>query len=106
MSQRKDYYKILGVDRAADARDVKKAYKRLAVQHHPDKAPPAEREAAEAKFKEVAEAYEVLRDDERRAAYDRGDDVAGGGGGGGGGGFPGGGGFHHGGGGFTFTFTM
>lgn len=107
MSQRKDYYKILGVDRAADVRDIKKAYKRLAVQHHPDKAPVAERPAAEARFKEVAEAYEVLRDEEKRGAYDRGEDVGANGGGGGGGFHHGGGGFQHSnGGGWTFTFTM
>jgi DnaJ family protein C protein 3 len=107
MAQRKDYYKILQVDKSADARDVKRAYKRLAVQHHPDKAPAGEKDAYEAKFRDVAEAYEVLRDDEKRAAYDRGDDVeiGGSGGGFGGGGFPHG--FHGGGGsGFTFTFTM
>jgi len=53
MSQRKDYYKILGVDRDADVRGVKKAYKRMAVQFHPDKAPLAERAAFEERFKEV-----------------------------------------------------
>lgn len=53
MAERKDYYKILGVDREADIRDIKRAYKKAAVQHHPDKAPVAERAAAEDKFKEV-----------------------------------------------------
>jgi DnaJ-class molecular chaperone len=107
MSQRKDYYKILGLSRDADARDVRRAYKRLAVAHHPDKAAPSERAAREEQFKEVAEAYEVLRDEEKRAAYDRGDDLDGGGGGGGGwqGGWGGGGpGFQGGGGTWTFTF--
>ncbi|KAI8472987.1 MAG: DnaJ-like protein [Monoraphidium minutum] len=102
MSQRKDYYKILGVDKNADVRDVKKAYKRLAVQWHPDKAPLAEKDAYEDKFKEVAEAYEVLKDDEKRGAYDRGDDLREGGGGGG----PGFNNFQQGGGGWTFTFRM
>jgi hypothetical protein len=53
MSQRKDYYKILGVEKDADLRTVKRAYKKMAVQLHPDKAPLAERPAAEEKFKEV-----------------------------------------------------
>lgn len=53
MASRKDYYSILGVARDADIRDVKKAYKKAAVAHHPDKAPVAERAAAEDKFKEV-----------------------------------------------------
>ena len=53
MSERKDYYKILGVEKSADVRDIKKAYKRLAVQFHPDKAPLAEKDSYEAKFKEV-----------------------------------------------------
>jgi hypothetical protein len=187
MSLRKDYYKILGVPKDADLRVIKKGYKRLAVQYHPDKAPASERAAFEDKFKEVrggeagvwgmvgrrappgrweqghacarggagsapplphahqpgaravrppvapgkpsgppicprprppvptapppfppprqvAEAYEVLKDDEKRAAYDRGDDLEQGGGGGGGGFHP----FHGGGGGggWTFTFNM
>ncbi|GBF99265.1 dnaJ [Raphidocelis subcapitata] len=108
MSQRKDHYKTLGVARDADGRDIRRAYKRLAVAHHPDKAAPSERAAREAVFKEVAEAYEVLKDEEKRAAYDRGDDLDGGGGGGGGGwhgGWQGGHGFPGGGGGsWTFTF--
>jgi curved DNA-binding protein len=63
----KDYYAALGVPRDADAEQIKKAYRKLARQHHPDvsKAP-----QAEAKFKEVAEAYQTLKDPEKRAAYD------------------------------------
>lgn len=59
-SQRKDYYKILGVAKDADEKDIKKAYRKLAVIHHPDKNPGDEQ--AEARFKDVAEAYETLSD--------------------------------------------
>ncbi|GFR39803.1 hypothetical protein Agub_g291 [Astrephomene gubernaculifera] len=85
MSKRKDYYKILGVDSSASDRDVKKAYRDLARKYHPDKVTAEEREAAEAQFREVAEAYEVLSDEEKRRLYDSGQDLdmAGGGGGGG-----------------------
>lgn len=64
----KDYYKILGVDRSADATDIKKAYRRLAVQYHPDKNPGDK--AAEEKFKEVTEAYQVLSDPEKKRMFD------------------------------------
>lgn len=63
----KDYYAILGVERAADDAAIKRAYRKLARKYHPDVSQEAE---AEARFKEVAEAYEVLKDPERRAAYD------------------------------------
>ena len=66
-----DYYALLGVKRDADEAEIKKAYRRLAMQHHPDRVGPDEKEAAEAKFKEITEAYEVLRDPEKRATYDR-----------------------------------
>ena len=59
-SKRKDYYKILGVEKDANDNDIKKAYRKLAIVHHPDKNPDNE-EAAE-KFKEVGEAYETLSD--------------------------------------------
>lgn len=120
-SQRKDYYKILGVTKDADEKEIKKAYRKLAVVHHPDKNPGDEN--AEARFKDIGEAYETLSDSQKRARYDSGEDLVdpsdmfGGGGGmhggidpeilfsmmggqgggfGGGGGFPGGGGggFH------------
>jgi curved DNA-binding protein len=62
-----DYYKILGVDRKADAASVKKAYRKLARKYHPDVSKEPD---AEEKFKQINEAYEVLKDDEKRAAYD------------------------------------
>jgi len=65
----KDYYKILGVAKSASKPDIKSAYRKLALQWHPDKNP-NDREAAEAKFRDVAEAYEVLSDDARRKEYD------------------------------------
>ena len=65
----RDYYEILGVARDADADAVKKAYRRLAIQYHPDKNGGSK--DAEEKFKEATEAYEVLRDPQKRAAYDR-----------------------------------
>ncbi|MEX2524408.1 MAG: DnaJ C-terminal domain-containing protein [Gammaproteobacteria bacterium] len=64
----KDYYKILGVDRDADADSIRKAYRRLARKYHPDVSKEAD---AEDRFKELQEAYEVLRDPEKRQAYDR-----------------------------------
>ena len=64
----KDYYAILGVPREASADDIKKAYRRLAQKYHPDVSKEA---GAEEKFKEVAEAYQTLKDAEKRAAYDQ-----------------------------------
>ena len=87
-----DFYEILGVSKSADEREIKKAYKRLAMKYHPDRNP-GDKEA-EAKFKEVKEAYEILTDAQKRAAYDQYGHAAfeqGGGGGFGGGGFGGGG---------------
>ena len=63
----KDYYQIMGIGRDASADDIKRAYRRLARKYHPDVSKEAN---AEARFKEVGEAYEVLRDPEKRAAYD------------------------------------
>ncbi len=65
----KDYYKILGVARKASADDIRKAYRKLAMQHHPDKNPGDKK--AEDKFKEINEAYQVLSDDQKRARYDQ-----------------------------------
>ncbi|MCX8111907.1 MAG: molecular chaperone DnaJ [Bacteroidia bacterium] len=65
---RKDYYKILGVSREADAETIKKAYRRLALEYHPDRNP--NNKEAEERFKEISEAYEVLSDPEKRRQYD------------------------------------
>ncbi len=66
---KKDFYQVLGADKKASADDLKKAYRKLAMQYHPDKNPGDK--AAEQKFKEINEAYDVLKDEQKRAAYDR-----------------------------------
>ena len=66
---KRDYYETLGVSKGASASDIKKAYRKLALKYHPDKNP--DDAAAEEKFKEAAEAYEVLSDDTKRQQYDR-----------------------------------
>ncbi len=67
--QKRDYYEVLGVERNADAEALKKAFRKLAMQHHPDRNPGDA--VAEEKFKEASEAYEMLSDADRRARYDR-----------------------------------
>ncbi|RME28910.1 MAG: molecular chaperone DnaJ [Deltaproteobacteria bacterium] len=69
MSTQRDYYEILGVARDASGTEIKKSYRKLAMQYHPDRNPGDEE--AEAKFKEVSEAYSVLSDPEKRETYDR-----------------------------------
>ena len=69
MAEEKDYYKILGVERNASADEIKKAYKKVAIKYHPDRNPG--NKEAEEKFKQAAEAYDVLRDPDRRARYDQ-----------------------------------
>ncbi|CEI87726.1 hypothetical protein G6F70_007054 [Rhizopus microsporus] len=107
-SQRKDYYKVLGLTKTATETEIKKAYRKLALQYHPDKN--AGDEKAEVRFKEIGEAYAILSDPQKKARYDSGVDLDGASGGfpgggmdgvdvndifaqmfGGGGGFPGGG---------------
>jgi molecular chaperone DnaJ len=66
---KRDFYEILGVNKSSSADEIKKAYRKKAMQYHPDKNP--DDKAAEAKFKEAAEAYEVLKDDQKKAAYDQ-----------------------------------
>ncbi len=69
MDNKRDYYEVLGVAKNASAADIKKAYRKLALQYHPDKNPGDK--AAEEKFKEAAEAYDVLSNEEKRAKYDQ-----------------------------------
>ena len=64
-----DYYEVLGVTKTASGEEIKKAYRKLAMQYHPDRNP--DNKEAEAKFKDINEAYEVLKDEQKRAAYDR-----------------------------------
>ncbi|KAL9094556.1 MAG: hypothetical protein Q9165_003115 [Trypethelium subeluteriae] len=93
-SKRKDYYKILGVEKDAGDNEIKKAYRKLAIVHHPDKNP-GDEEAAN-RFKDIGEAYETLSDPQKRQRYDSGEDLIdpsemfGGASGGFGGGMPGG----------------
>src|SRR5579863_814455 len=66
---KQDFYEILGVGKSADADELKRAYRKLAMQYHPDRNPGDQ--SAEQKFKGISEAYDVLKDDQKRAAYDR-----------------------------------
>ena len=66
---KQDYYELIGVEKGASADEIKKAYRKMAMQYHPDRNPGDA--AAEQKFKEITEAYDVLKDEQKRAAYDR-----------------------------------
>ena len=66
---KKDYYEVLGVNRDASDEEIKKAYRKLAMKHHPDRNP--DNPKAEEHFKEAKEAYETLSDGQKRAAYDQ-----------------------------------
>ena len=68
MAEKRDYYEVLGVDKNASEKDIKKAYRKLAMKYHPDV---SEEEGAEEKFKEVQEAYDVLSDEQKRKTYDQ-----------------------------------
>src|SRR3954453_15613621 len=68
-TQKRDYYEVLGIERHAEVNEIKKAYRRLAMDHHPDRNPGDHK--AEERFKELAEAYQVLSDPEKRQLYDR-----------------------------------
>ena len=88
MSNKRDYYEVLGVNKSASSSEIKKAYRKLALKYHPDKNP--DDNEAEQKFKEAAEAYEVLSNEEKRRRYDQfGHAGVGGAAGGGAGGFGG-----------------
>ena len=69
MAEKRDYYEVLGVAKNAEAAEIKKAYRKLALQYHPDRNP-GDKEAEE-KFKEAAEAYDVLSNEEKRRRYDQ-----------------------------------
>ena len=105
MTTKRDYYEVLGVSKNASDDEIKKAYRKLAIKYHPDKNP-GDKEA-EAKFKEISEAHEVLSDKQKRARYDQFGHAGVGGagfGGGAGGGNPFGGGFNYNGQSFNFDF--
>ena len=68
---KRDYYEILGVAKNASEEDIKKAYRKLAMKHHPDRNQGDAAKPAEEKFKEAKEAYEMLSDAQKRAAYDQ-----------------------------------
>ena len=69
MSEKRDYYEVLGVDKSATPEEIKKAYRKKAIQYHPDKNPGDK--VAEEKFKEAAEAYDVLSNPDKRSRYDQ-----------------------------------
>ncbi len=69
MAKKRDFYEVLGVDKGASQEDIKKAYRKMALKYHPDRNP--DNKEAEEKFKEVGEAFGILSDEQKRAAYDR-----------------------------------
>ena len=69
MADKRDYYEVLGVSKTANADEIKKAYRKLAMQYHPDRNPG--NKEAEEKFKEATEAYEILSDEKKRSQYDK-----------------------------------
>ena len=71
MSSKRDYYEILGVRKGATPEELKKAYRELALRHHPDRVPAEKKKEAEDQFKEISEAYAVLSDPQKRALYDQ-----------------------------------
>ncbi|MCS7228333.1 MAG: molecular chaperone DnaJ, partial [Endomicrobia bacterium] len=70
MAVKKDYYEVLGVSRNASQKEIEEAYRRLAIQYHPDRHPPEKKEEMREKFKEISEAYAVLSDPNKRRQYD------------------------------------
>jgi len=77
IASRKNYYKILGVSKTAKLNEIKKAYRKKAIEFHPDKHPNDQKEKVEKQFRDIAEAYEILKDEEKRQRYDNGEDVTG-----------------------------
>jgi molecular chaperone DnaJ len=71
MSAKRDYYDVLGVKKSATHEEIRKSYRELALRHHPDRVPAAEKKQAEERFKEMSEAYAVLSDPQKRALYDQ-----------------------------------
>ena len=71
LAEKRDYYEVLGVDKTADEKEIKKAYRKLARKYHPDVVEEDKKEEATEKFKEISEAYAVLSDEEKRQRYDQ-----------------------------------
>jgi len=69
LNGKRDYYEVLGISKTATEQEIKSAYRKMALQHHPDRNP--ENQDSEEKFKEAAEAYSILSDPQKRSQYDR-----------------------------------